>query len=443
MKMMKPVLATLIAAGLVAPAFAADSQSDYRAFKAASTHSKMKTHQTKKSVDHGWKDRVHFGASAQAALGTDWTGVKSARNITLAGLTRANLFADMAYKDVAAHFDLYYNGFPAAYAGRGIQDYYGDRHAAEAVSSAYASQIYGNNVGNVAFDEALITVNHVFDQPMYVKVGKGYLPFGHVVDHYAMLPTFSNMWNMRNEHLIEVGYTGHEGLSAKGYVFKVANTHALNHGFQFGYEGHQAQANYHVSLSYLNDATRINFGEGFRGILTFFLQDFQPLIGSYDSEGTWSVSEKGVGAVVKQAPMYSVHADVSANHLTLDMDYTKMLQPVFAHESRADLGPRDDYKPLNMKFGILGFGAHYNQMISGHSTDFGVSYETVRDSDKNSIGFDKRLGFSVVTELNSMTHAKLEYAKYDQTPKCKDDACTFPAYIKNTQAVIASVSFDL
>lgn len=378
MKFMKPVLATLVAAGLVSPVYAAYHGSGHAAHQAvkhsASAHAKAKIY-SNSPMSHAdaasWKNRFALGATATYGVVNYKLNSHGAVNKTASNLVNANLFVDaMVAEDVDAHMNLYYNGVTQLMSG------------VESVSDGVSAP------ASFSIDEAYVTVRGVggSDSPLYVRAGKEYVPFGRVTDVYSFMPSLTQVFTLHNEHALQLGYADNSGISGAVYIFKDAasashpeDANKLNKfGLNVAYANHYADYDYDLSAGYINDYRSTTVLSPGRTLIT---EDMKP------------------AAMDVKASAWTVHAGVKTGPFKLSADYSAVSKDL-------DLDVADT-KPV-----VWGVDAAYYADMAGMKGAFDVAYERVNDNGQNASPYKSRWGVGFDTEVFKNTHAKLEYANY-------------------------------
>lgn len=395
MKFMKPVLATLVAAGLVSPVYAAYHSSGKSAHKAvhhnaASASSQAKIYSNSPSSDANaasWKNRFTFGATATYGYSNTKYGTENA--ISGASLINANLFVDATVaNDVEAHMNMYYNGVP------------------ELVLGTYPTTA-------ISLDEAYLTVRNVGgnSSPVYVRAGLEYVPFGRTHNVYAFLPSLTQMFTLHQEHALQLGYVDNSGLSATVYAYKDALSDAEGadarnvnkFGLNVAYANHYSDYDYDLSVGYLNDfrtmTSAIN-SRSFAGAVALAHADSAP-----------------------KAGIMTIHAGTTTGPFGLSVDYTALSKELEAGNS-------------NSKVAVWGFDATYKADMAGMNSMFDVAYETTSKGDREYAAYKSRWAVGYDAEVFKHAHAKLEYATYRNFASESEKAV-------NTKALLASLRVDV
>lgn len=429
MKFMKPVLATLVAAGLVSPVFAAHKTSSIvDASTSASAHSLSSL-----ADDASWLDRMHLGGTFRVMVGSVREyELLSGYRVEMphgVGVGHMNLYFDArASKNVRAHLNLHYSGFSEFFLGQG-------QEVTEASYDASSEEKYWQNL---TFDEAYITYDHFGGarSSFYAQVGKQYLPFSKIGDVYSFTPTITQLFRTMRTNALTLGYQGQQGLSASAFLATDGNYQVLDKypfpagseakhqpsgrlaraGFDVELQRHYAGFKYDLSAAYINDgyfntigasAQRMPFISGFR--------DYQDLSAGIP------------GVTYEITPQYTLHAGVKNGPVSVHLDYSKVT--------------KDLIKDIDSKASVLGVGADYCFDMFGKKSSVGLDVDTVSGvkaaTQQGVISADRSVVLHADTQLSKRVKADIAYAHYRQWQPSSETVQVF------TWSLMAGLRMDI
>ena len=248
---LKPVVASLVLLGLMAPAFA----HDHRAKTIASQDAVVNQNSFINEVcEEGWFNRVKVGG-AVGAVGmwgnTNLPGMFAPHSdSSVFDINNINLFVDAAFSKWAkATVNLAYLGAPDAFS----------RKNDNTISTKIDNRIF--------VDEAYVIFSDFAKNPLYAKIGKTYVPFGEYNDQVVpwQVESPAQMISMTNGPTAIVGvasdfgfYASIFGLQGDTTPFNSSSNNIRNFGGKIGYQDNLARfespnTNFNVNLSYIRN----------------------------------------------------------------------------------------------------------------------------------------------------------------------------------------------
>jgi hypothetical protein len=210
-----------------------------------------------------------------------------------------------------------------------------------------------NPVLGAAWDipEMFLTYSNPSHSPLFFKVGKGWLPFGHYADPYEILPTLTQSLSQlfSPETFAQLGVA-----SAAGWNASVAGYTSDNTGEEGDWKW----------------VANFGFQHNMRGV-------------GLDMHASY------LGKVAGAGPAWQVGVDTKLAGIDLGVDYWKAKDPTDPNPS------------------LWGVHAGYGVHAAGYAHHFGVSYEKPKNIDvKNRFGLEYKVGLAKNVE------AAVKYAKF-------------------------------
>ncbi|CAL7959499.1 conserved exported hypothetical protein [Gammaproteobacteria bacterium] len=249
---LKPVVASLIMLGLMAPAFAMDKAKDVLAQQAVLDQNSP----VNKVCSEGWFNRVTVGGMANVVGIMGNHDLPGAFTTTGSGsdlyVNNANLLVDAALsKWSKASLNLAYLGAPTAF---------------NMISDGATLNNYTVN-HQVYVDEVYVTFADFAKYPAYAKIGKTYVPFGEYNDPYVLwqIESPAQMISQANGPTAIVGVASDFGFYAsvfalKGDTYPQGSTtnNIRNFGAKIGYKDNLAHfaspdTSVNLNVSYLRN----------------------------------------------------------------------------------------------------------------------------------------------------------------------------------------------
>lgn len=253
---LKPVVASLVLLGLMAPAFAYDTYDQHNHAKRVANQEAVVNQNSfiNEVCAEGWFNRVKVGG-AVSAVGmwgnTNLPGMFApSSDSTDFYINNINLFVDAAFSKWAkATVNLAYLGAPSAFT----------RNSDAAVSTRVDNRIF--------VQEAYVAFDDFAKSPLYAKIGKAYVPFGEYNDQVVpwQVESPAQMISMTNGPTAIVGvatdfgfYASIFGLRGDTAPIGSSSNNIRNFGGKIGYQDNLARfkspnTNFNVNLSYIRN----------------------------------------------------------------------------------------------------------------------------------------------------------------------------------------------
>lgn len=373
---LKPVVLAVVAAGLVGPAFAAYGGHNQRTHSSACsmpsvgmTHAQelmngnsiYSSHKSRKC----WQNRVAFSGFG------DFLYAHAKSDVTVKGLELS---------DAVLMMDAKINSKWSAHLAGGYT-WIGD----DAAGSALAN--LGTGVALTTFDtaksfhlqEAFVTYSDQGRTPMYFKVGKGFVNFGHYSNPYAIFPTITQAFSQLNENNIELGVVSSQGwhVAATGWTDNA--TAAANE--------HQ----YAVKVGF--DQQKVASGVGVSGSLSYI---------------------SNMDTVLDKSPFYLAGYSTTANNKAYLVDLNASLPSNFT-AGASYLATSKDRATAGTKESVWGLNLGYKVKAGGYAHTFAVNYEDGHES-----AWKHRWSLDYAVGVASNIDAYAQYAKYDNDAAAND-----------------------
>ena len=257
---LKPIAQAIIAAGLVGPAFAAYSGHHVVHKSTCGMPAGMTSVEsiiTGNSFDSGvdssvcWHDRVRVSGLIESA----YRNVKGLSHSELAAISgvldegssissvNSKVF-DLNQAVLAVHAKL-----NSTWSGKAVL-----RYGFANTPINYTTFGVNTNLNHAwTVEEASIIYSNPAQSPLFVKAGRGFVPFGHYANPFEFSPTLIQAYSQLNEEFIQLGVASAAGWNASvaGWTSPVGNNgwrYAANLGFDHTMRG----VGLHVDASYIS-----------------------------------------------------------------------------------------------------------------------------------------------------------------------------------------------
>jgi len=360
---LKPIAYAIIAAGLVGPTFAAYSGHPVAHHKStcgmASSMSSIESIIAGNGYNSGvdsavcWQDRVRFSGTVDAAY-------RNVRGDVSGSDTTTRAFdLNQAILGVNAKLN-------SAWSAKGVFRWgFSQTPVDNFAFHTHADLIDGWNV-----EEASLTYSDSSRSPLFFKLGRGFVPFGHYADPFEFLPTVAQTFSQLNEDFVQLGVA-----SSAGWNASVAGWTSA------------------VSANDWRYVATVGFDHSMRGVGMHF--DASYLSAFEETVGNANLSHSAV-ALVGTNTHSAWQAGVSTNLRGFDLG---------ARYLRASgLDASDDSRNA--------WGAHvgYGLNAMGHSHKVGFDYESLSDDFSSEVSSRWSADWTVGVADN--VDARLKYASY-------------------------------
>lgn len=361
MKLIKPIVATIIAAGLVSPVFAG-YPTKHKAAKPAAKASR--------AASASWADRITMGADARFGYFDQSVD---------AGSDTSSL--DMTDVDVVMDANV------------------------NSTTKAHMSFVYEGSDFNV--EEAYATFNNVMGTPLSMTAGRKYIAFGHSADHRTPMVSLVQDLTQAEEDVVEFDYDN-AGLHTAAYVYKDAITGGANNdtdaaddinkfGFEFAMASQFDGYKYNASFDWVNDVRTI--------------------ADSHTSDAFNAID----GAKADKEAAYNLHFGLENGPFDMGLNYVKYAKAAWTNDAVAEVTDIDGNvttpgvaaaKDANSKVSVTGVDLGYKLDTAGYKARFGVSYEDASDKSASVLKWKDRTAVSYMVDLSKHVTAGLEYATF-------------------------------
>ncbi|OGT09449.1 MAG: hypothetical protein A2V89_02965 [Gammaproteobacteria bacterium RBG_16_37_9] len=377
---LKPVVASLVMLGLMAPAFAKSSMASQQAVIDQNAV-------TSPVCSEGWFNRITVGG-----LGS------------VVGLFGNHDPAGM-YTDIGSSTDLYVNNVNllvnanlSCWSKATVNlAYFGSPDYFTRMEDSGAGGAFSNKSGklgalrrishNVVADEAYVTIGNLAKYPFYAKIGKGYVPFGVYSNPYTPYQIMSPAQILAQTNAVSAvaGVTTDFGFYGSASAFRDSSVYPR--GSSVGnIRNFSAQVGYYDHLDAFNVPN---------GHVNFALSYIKNLWGSQffspDRPGrhTWfenaSTATNGASQIDPAAGL-NLHADFAYKAFSMFADYTGALQSMATATSSKFWGANVN---ADYAFKTLDRDSHFGlgMQWSGNGKWFGVSAVTATVTDPSTVDF--------------------------------------------------------
>lgn len=257
MKLLKPIVASMILAGVTFPAFAADdtqAQLDSMKAQLAKMEAVIKQNQSGGfGQTQDWFKRITISGLVNADGYMSNKSFTSSRSSNALVLNNANLFVDAAINE-------WTNGHLAFL--------YQDNNA---TFNLHKSKFGNNDV----LDEAYVTVGNFAKSPVYFRAGRQYLPFG-TYDRFPLVVNPTQLLTETSATAVQLGFVlpsgfygsvyGLQGLRQAGdFRFDEESGKAdqrqkvRNGGANLGYAYNTDQMGFRIDVGYINNMADVDY----------------------------------------------------------------------------------------------------------------------------------------------------------------------------------------
>jgi hypothetical protein len=357
---LKPVVASLVVLGVMSPVFADPGKAVSYQQSIIDQNSIVNTVCTEK-----WFNRVTLGGRGSVIGIYGDTNLPGSFVKTLGG--SSDIYVNDAILLVGAdlsswakfNFNLGYTGAPS------FARMYADSSKIEH-SAYYTSH-------NVYVDEAYVNFADFSKLPLYLKVGKSYLPFGEYNDPYVpwQIESPAQMLSQANGPAAILGIASDFGLYASVFAFKgmsspydaakanqIASSKIRNWGAKMGYKGNlgvfeSPNTNYNINVSYLRNVWDTDF----------FMPD-------YTSSTSASLPPRDeVGAI-------AAHIDLAYQQFSMYADWVGVVKNLAdSYYWYSSTGYYKDSYVKNSKFWGANVNAAYAFETLNHDSSFGAGVQ--------------------------------------------------------------------
>ena len=268
---LNPIAYAIIAAGLVGPTFAAYSGHHVAHKSSCGMTSGMSHVQSviagnsyNSGVDSSvcWQDRVRFSGTLEAAYRNVKAGTDSDKSFAL---NQAILGVDAKLNSAWSAKATFREGFAAA-----PIDY-----------SDFSLNTNLNNGWSVP--EAYVTYSDPSNSPLFMKIGRGFVPFGHYSNPFEFDPTIVQSLSQINEDYVQAGVASSAGWNASvaGWTSEVATNSPWRYSANLGFDHSVNGLGMHLNASYLSSIAELYNGNSLYSL---------PLTASDVRDSAWQAS---------------------------------------------------------------------------------------------------------------------------------------------------------
>lgn len=360
MKLLKPIVASMILAGVTFPAFAADdtqAQLDSMKAQLAKMEAVIKQNQSGGfGQTQDWFKRITISGLVNADGYMSNKSFTSSRSSNALVLNNANLFVDAAINE-------WTNGHLAFL--------YQDNNA---TFNLHKSKFGNNDV----LDEAYVTVGNFAKSPVYFRAGRQYLPFG-TYDRFPLVVNPTQLLTETSATAVQLGFVlpsgfygsvyGLQGLRQAGdFRFDEESgktdqrQKVRNGGANLGYAYNTDQMGFRIDVGYINNMADVDYiTNGMSGQYTDRVGglsagiDFRYTMFDFGARYVKALKRFNSSDIDATAYDSSTHGiEPAAYGLTAGITF-----PVMAHQSRFGLGYQHSNDSANI--GINGAGLPQNR----------------------------------------------------------------------------------
>jgi len=244
---LNPIAYAIIAAGLVGPTFAAYSGHSVAHKTSCGMTSGMSHVESiiagnsyNSGVDSSvcWQDRVRFSGTLEAAYRNVKEGATTSKAFEL---NQAILGVDAKLNSAWSAKATFREGFAQAPVD------YSDFSTNADLSSGWS----------VA--EAFVAYSDSSRSPLFMKAGKGFVPFGHYSNPFEFSPTIVQAFSQLNEDYLQVGVASSAGWNASvaGWTSAVATNNPWRYSANLGFDHSVSGLGMHLNASYISSIDEV------------------------------------------------------------------------------------------------------------------------------------------------------------------------------------------